>query len=279
MLQSTRVRRQYRRQYLSFIILFFLWLPGSSWASSQDLSALKKGQKVGDLEVVNLFSDSEGQIVGAKFVHIPTGAPVFLLQLEGVPQVFTWNDTPVDSNRGLPHSLEHLLLGKGTKGRYFTLLGNMRLSQYGAATSPDFVYYGVASGSGTDGFFELFHALLDALYRPDFSDVEAGREFYHFSVATDQQGKKSLAEGGTVYNEMLARQDLYNYYYELNKRVFGHQSPYGFESGGAPDQMRGVTPEEIRRFHEKWYHLRNRVPLPSRSRPTSLKMSFSLHRD
>src|SRR5258708_24041393 len=203
MLQSTRVRRQYRRQYLSFIILFFLWLPGSSWASSQDLSALKKGQKVGDLEVVNLFSDSEGQIVGAKFVHIPTGAPVFLLQLEGVPQVFTWNDTPVDSNREFPHSLEHLLLGKGTKGRYFTLLGNMRLSQYGAATSPDFVYYGVASGSRTGGFFELFHALLDVLYRPEFSDVDAGREFYHFSVPPAHQANKTLADEDTLDTSQL----------------------------------------------------------------------------
>src|SRR5258708_18873461 len=60
------------------------------------------------------------------------------LQLEGVPQVLTWNDTPVDSNRGLAHSLEHLLLTKGTKGRYFTLLEGMRSEEHTSELqSPD----------------------------------------------------------------------------------------------------------------------------------------------
>jgi len=146
-------------------------------------------------------------------------------------------------------------VGKGTKGRYLELLEDMRLSAGGAATFRDFVAYGLSSGAGTDGFFEIFHALQDALYRPDFSDLEAEREFYHFAVASDPQGKKTLIEGGTVYDEMLARQDRYTYYYQLTKRVFGEKTPFAFESGGAPEEMRNVTPEEIRRFHEKWYRV------------------------
>ena len=135
------------------------------------------------------------------------------------------------------------------------LLSSMRLSSYSAATNDDFVYYGMSSGAGTDTFFELFHSLLSALYAPDFLDTEAEREFYHFSVSTDQNGKKTLFEGGTVYNEMLARENRYDYYNQLNRRVFGSQTPYGFESGGAPEEMRGVTPAEIRSFHQKWYRL------------------------
>src|SRR6266704_480815 len=142
-----------------------------------DLSKFKKNQMIAGLQIQNLFSDSDGKIVGAKFVHVSTGAPVFLLQLQTVPQVFTWIDTPVDSNEGLPHSLEHLLL-KGTKGRYLQLLEEMRLDRASASTSGDFVCYGLSSESGLDGFFESLHALLDAIYRPDFTDIEAEREFY-----------------------------------------------------------------------------------------------------
>src|SRR5579859_6711000 len=101
-----------------FILLVLLILSAlQDSLQAEDLSRLKKDQKFGSLLVQNLYTDSDGKIVGAKFLHVSTGAPVFLLQLETVPQVFTWIDTPVDSNQGLPHSLEHLLI-KGTKGRY-----------------------------------------------------------------------------------------------------------------------------------------------------------------
>src|SRR5260370_22106660 len=122
------------------------------------LSRLKKDQRLAGLKVENLYSDSNGKIVGVKLLHVSSGAPVFLLQLQTVPQVFTWIDTPIDSNQGLPHSLEHLLV-KGTKGRYLQLLEEMRLDLSGAGTSQDFVCYGLSSGAGLDGFFESVHAL------------------------------------------------------------------------------------------------------------------------
>lgn len=242
-----------KRVWTYFLLtIFFCQAPASL---SQTLSDLKKDQNVHDLRVANLYHDAEGNIVAAKFVHVPTGAPIFLLQIETAPEVLTWNDARVDSDRGLSHSLEHLLVGKGTKGRYLNLLEEMRLSQGTAFTYGDSVYFGLGSGAGKDGFFELFHALLDAIYRPDFSDLEAEREFYHFYGASDANGKKSLSEGGTVYNEMVARQDLYTYYYELCKRVFGDRNPLAFESLGMPEAMRDVTPSDIRAFHDKWYRI------------------------
>src|SRR5260370_36321 len=164
------------------------------------LSGLKKGQRLSGLEVQNVYTDSDGPIVGAKFLHISTGTPVFFLQLESVPQVLTWIDTPTHSNQGVAHSLEHLLM-RGTKGRYLQLLEQMHLDESGASTSRDFVCYGLSSAAGSDGLFESFHALLDAIYRPDFTDTEAAREFYHFGVTTDRNSKRTLVEQGTVYDE------------------------------------------------------------------------------
>ncbi len=244
------------RILLSVCLLFLCFADASIDASAEDLSSLKSGQRMADFRVTNLYSDSEGRIVGAKFRHIPTDAPVFLLQIETVPQAFMWVDTPIDSDRGLPHSLEHLLASKGTKGRYLQLVGQMSFGQTTAATYRDFNFFELSNAAGMDAFFDQFHALLDALYNPDFSDVEAEREFYHFGVSTDPTTQqKLLIEAGAVYDEMLTGQGSNDYFFALNKMAFGDQNPFGFNSGGVPNEMRDVTPKEIRQFHDRHYRL------------------------
>jgi predicted Zn-dependent peptidase len=221
-----------------------------------DLARLKKGQAIGGVRVANLYSDSDGKIVGAKFWHLRSGAPIYLFQIETVPQVFMWVDTPVTSNDGLPHSLEHLLGGKGTKGRYLNLLKEMRLSRSAAATTDDFNLYCFSSGTGLGAFFEQFHAWLEALYKPDFTDLEAEREFYHFGIALDPSTKtRTLVEQGSVYDEMQMGQGIYTYYFELNKRILGPNNPFGFYSSGVPEEMTRVAPADIRRFHREHYRL------------------------
>lgn len=220
------------------------------------LSHLTQGQHISHFRVRNVYCDENRKVVGVKLEHLPTSAPVFFLQIETDPQVLMWIDTPVDSNQGLPHALEHLVAGKGTKGRYSTLLRDMRLSWSSAYTYEDHNFYSFLSGSGTDSFFEQLHAWLDTLYRPDFSDAEAKMEFYHLGVVTDSSTKKkTLIEKGTVYDEMQPRQGRDAYYYAANKQLFGDRSPFGFDASGIPDEMRGVTPALIRDFHKKNYHL------------------------
>jgi Zn-dependent M16 (insulinase) family peptidase len=241
------------------ILLIVSWLifaPLCYPATSQGLSEFKRDETLGTLRVANLFADSHGKIVGAKFRDIRTGAPVYLLQIETVPQAFMWVDTPADSNAGVAHALEHLLSGKGTKGRYVSLLNEMRLGRSAAATTDDFNFYSFSSGTGVEGFFEEFHAWLDALYRPDFTDLEAEREFYHFGIAYDPVTKKrELVEKGSVYDEMQTGQGIYDYYFALNKLVFGGNNPFGFYNSGMPDEMRHVVPSDIRRFHQDHYRL------------------------
>ncbi|HLJ86940.1 MAG TPA: hypothetical protein VKZ53_08950 [Candidatus Angelobacter sp.] len=173
-----------------------------------------------------------------------------------MPQAFLWVDTPIYSNEGLPHALEHLIAGKGTKGRYSSLLTDMLLSRAEQATFWDFNFYDFASGTGIDGFWKLFHSQLDALMNPDFTDAEAQTEFYHFGVVTDAgTNKKRLVESGTVYSEMEAKQGVEKYRFELNSRLLGKENPFSFQSGGAPDAMRAVTPEEIQHFYRSHYRL------------------------
>src|SRR5437899_1001299 len=129
-------------------ILFFAMLDSPGLGSAEDLSTLKKDQSIADFRVTNLYVDVDGKAVGAKFLHARTGAPVYLFQIETVPQAFIWVDAPADSSKGLAHSLEHLLAGKGTKGRYISLLRDMRLSQTIAASPQDYNFYSLSSGTG-----------------------------------------------------------------------------------------------------------------------------------
>jgi Zn-dependent M16 (insulinase) family peptidase len=243
-----------RHRFLVTLLLLAILI--SFQALAQNLSALKKDQSIGDLRVSNLYADADGTIVGIKFRHVPTGAPIYLLQIETVPQAFIWVDAPDSSNRGLAHSLEHLLAGKGTKGRYLTSLTDMRLSKMVAASHQDYNFYSFSSGTGLPGFFDQFHAWLEALFKPDFSDLEAEREFYHFGLSSNSQAKtKTLIEEGAVYDEMQVDQGAYTYFFDMNKRVFGARNPFGFYIGGIPEEMRQVTPQDIRHFYNDHYHL------------------------
>src|SRR5450432_3637501 len=107
---------------LLFLVCLLVGAQNCCLGSSSDLNTFRKGQAIAGLRVANLYSGSDGQIVGAKFWDVRSGAPIYLFQIETVPQVFMWVDTPAHSNTGLAHSLEHLLGGKGTKGRYASLL-------------------------------------------------------------------------------------------------------------------------------------------------------------
>lgn len=241
---------------VALIILVCCFLQSRCVAFWEGLPDLRRDQRVGDLRVRNLYSDAEGHVVGVKLSHEATGAPIYLFQIDTVPQVFMWVDTPAASNKGLAHALEHLLAGKGTTGRYVNLLRDMRLSRSAAATTDDFNLYSFSSGTGFKGFFEQFNSWLAALYKPDFSDLEAEREFYHIGVSFDAETEKDrLIEEGSVYDEMQSGQGTYTYYFELNKRVFGDLNPFSFYGSGVPDAMRDVTPYEIRSFHVQHYRL------------------------
>lgn len=241
---------------LALIVFVVFLVQNRSVASPEHLVDLRKDERVGDLRVRNLYADSDRHIIGAKFLHDPTGAPIYLFQIETVPQAFMWIDAPANSNAGLAHALEHLLGGKGTTGRYLNLLRDMRLSRSAAATTDDFNMYSFSSGTGLPGFFEQFKAWLLALYKPDFSDLEAEREFYHFGTSLDRETRKErLIEEGSVYDEMQSNPGIYSYYFELNKRVLGDENPFGFYSAGVPAAMRGVTPKDIRGFHTAHYRL------------------------
>jgi Zn-dependent M16 (insulinase) family peptidase len=226
------------------------------------LAMFHAGEVIAGFRVIAAYTNHAEDIVGLRLTHVPTGMPLHFLQMETVPQAAIMIRTVPQSDDGAAHALEHLLVGKGTKGRALQLLADMRLGKMTAGTTERFTWYHLYSGSGMASLLELLTHMLEGLFRPDFTDEEAQHEAYHVGVATDAQtGQRALIEQGTVYTEMSSHEGAYDEWYALLKLVLGAQHPLTFRAGGTPEAIRRLTPQAIREFHRAHYSLGPTTPL------------------
>lgn len=224
------------------------------------LENLQPDQVVHGFRTANLYDNSSGQAMGARFVSEKYGYIVDLVQIQSVPQAFYWIKTPITSSKGEPHACEHLLLGKGNRGRYVAALEDMALANSSAYTQQYRTCYHFNTTAGEDTFYELFEAKLQALLHPDFTDEEIRREVCHIGVNVDPRtGEMSLDEKGTVYTEMVSsfERPWYHIYRAANLMLYGEDHPLTNVSGGDPDVMRDMVPEDMWEFHKKTHHLGN----------------------
>ena len=86
-------------------------------ASAADFASLKTGDRLHRFETTAVYLDAADRPMGARFMHGPTGFQLDLLQIESVPQAFTWVKSFATSDQGEPHTQEHQLLLRGVRGR------------------------------------------------------------------------------------------------------------------------------------------------------------------
>ncbi|HEU4520695.1 MAG TPA: hypothetical protein VFT12_01760 [Thermoanaerobaculia bacterium] len=240
-------------------IMMAMIVAGIQTQADARLDALDQGQRVNGFRVESLYLDDSGKAMGGRFVHEKSGFTLDLLQIESVPQGYTWiNSIPV-SDQGEPHTQEHLLLGKGTKGRSFASLDTMWLSGSSAFTQQWRTSYHFNTAAGPDVFFNLLERQLDAMLHPNYSDEEIRREVRNFGVTQNADGTLRLEEKGSVYNEMVSSTG--NPYRQLFRAaghaIYGAQHPLAYNSGGEPSGIRTMQPEDIRNFHASTHYLAN----------------------
>ena len=223
------------------------------------LDQLKKGDVIEGFRVEAVYLNDTDKPLGARFLHRRSGFTLDYLQIESVPQGYTWvNSLPV-GDQGEPHTQEHLLLGKGTTGRAFAGLDTIWLSSSSAFTQQWRTSYHFNTSAGKDVFFDLFAAELNALLHPNYTDEEIRREVRSFGVTQNPDGTLRLEEKGSVYNEMTSSSA--NRYRVLFRAaghlVYGKDHPLAFNAGGEPSGIRTMKPEDIRNFHAANYYLAN----------------------
>jgi hypothetical protein len=194
---------------------------------------------------------------GAHLVDPGSGLALDLVTIETAPQAQVCVWTPTSTDRGEPHTQEHLLISKGRKGRMLFAQRHAWLAHGVAWTEPLETCYGLAAPAGEASFVGSLGRLFDALLHPNYTDEEVRREVHHFGVARGEGGKRELLEQGSVYNEMARTWDHPStpVWGALRELWYGSTHPAAKESGGVPDDIRKLGPDDIARFHREHYQL------------------------
>jgi Zn-dependent M16 (insulinase) family peptidase len=221
---------------------------------------LAEGQTLNGFKTVALYLDGADRPMGARFRHQKSGFTLDLLRIQTVPQTFIWTTSYPTSNMGEPHTQEHLLLGKGDKGRALASAESMALISSSAFTMQYKTCYFFYSPAGPDVFFQHFERTMDALLHPDYTDEEIRREVRNFGVSPDpKDGSLRVEEKGTVYAEMVSSMDQAGsrLYRAAGRAIYGNEHPLAYNSGGLPEALRILQPADIRKFHREHYFLGN----------------------
>ncbi|MSU36758.1 MAG: hypothetical protein EXS36_17005 [Pedosphaera sp.] len=237
--------------------------PASRSASAAErdhvFNALSEGKRLHGFRTIAVYLNAADKRIGARFIHERTGFTFDLLQIQSVPQTFLWVNTLPTSDKGEPHTQEHLLLGKGNQGRNVASLETMSLTGSSASTEQWRTFYHSHTTAASEVFFRMLERQMDALLHPDYTDEEIRREVRTFGVTENPDKSLRLEEKGSVYNEMVGAVDDAGYRIDraLGIALYGPHHPLFYNSGGTPEGIRQMTPEDIRTFHRLNYRLNN----------------------
>ncbi len=242
-------------------------------------AALRKGQVVHGFRTGAVYLDATDKPFGGHFIHLRTGFTLDLLQIQSVPQAVIYANTFTVSDMGEPHTQEHLLILKGNKGRNINVIQNMSLTQSNASTNQTFTSYQFNTAGGAESFYTVFDEYMTVLLYPDYTEEEVRREVRNWGVTENPDKSLRLEEKGSVYNEMSSSMNNpdWRLYDNSMRLIYGPAHALSFNAGGAPDAIRKMTPDDIKRYHEANYHLGNMgavVSVPKDMTPDAVLKRF-----
>jgi Zn-dependent M16 (insulinase) family peptidase len=193
------------------------------------------------------------------FRHVGTGTDLLSLMNEDENKVFgiTFRTPPADST-GVAHILEHSVLCGSrkypVKEPFVELLKGSLKTFLNAMTYPDKTCYPVASQNVKD-FYNLIDVYLDAVFYPRLTPFVFQQEGWHYEL---DHSADPLTYKGVVFSEMKgAYSSPDSLLAEYSQQSLFPASPYGFDSGGNPNEIPNLTFEQFKAFHEKYYHPSN----------------------
>jgi len=190
-----------------------------------------------------------------ELVHEPSQARVLHIEADDQENLFSLSfQTIPPSSNGVAHILEHTVLCGSEKfpvrDPFFSMTRRSMNTFMNALTGSDFTCYPASSQIKQD-FYNLLDVYIDAVFHPLLQPLSFMQEAHRFELSDDEK----LSINGVVYNEMKGAMTnpyrrLMN---ELCKRLFS-TSPYGFDSGGDPEEIPSITLEDLKKFHTEYYH-------------------------
>ncbi|KAI8872482.1 hypothetical protein GQ42DRAFT_119325, partial [Ramicandelaber brevisporus] len=158
--------------------------------------------------------------------------------------------TASPDDRGLPHTLEHLVHSgslRHPKHGYLTAAGARLIAKHGNASTARYYTDYVITTAGSDGAFAYLPMLIDHVLHPLLNEDHFVTEVYH--VKPDGQG------GGVVYSEVLNDYagNIVMLWDTVSKFLCPADTPFPHESGGRPFDVPNLVNEDIIEYHRKYY--------------------------
>lgn len=206
--------------------------------------------------------DSIGSEV-VEMVHEKSGATVVLIKNDDEATSFMAGfRTPPYDDSGLFHIFEHAVLEGSrlypSKSNFFHLANSSVASFINAMTGDVYTLYPFVTRSSQD-FDNLLSVYMDAVFFPNVLEDPRiiKREGWRYEVDPD---KKNMSINGIVLSEMKgAFSSPYRSLWFQLSRSLVPDTPYAFSSGGLPEKIAGLTFEQIKEAHHKYYHPQNSV--------------------
>ncbi len=224
--------------------------------------ALKRGAMIHGFRVdrVRPAPGMPGTAVEARHLH--SGARLLYIAMDDPEKLLSIAvRTPPPDDTGVPHILEHSVLGGSrkypVKDPFVELLKTSLATFINAMTYPDRTVYPIASTVKKD-FFNLADVYIDAVFHPNITPMTLKQEGHHLDFAEPGNIDSPLIIKGIVYNEMRgAYSNPDSVVGRASTRGLFPDSPYGRDSGGDPEAIPRLTYEKFRRFYQRFYHPSN----------------------
>jgi Zn-dependent M16 (insulinase) family peptidase len=206
-------------------------------------------------ETQSFFYELEHIATGARHIHISNG------DRENTFSV-AFRTVPPDST-GVAHILEHTVLCGSAKfpvrDPFFSMLKRSLSTFMNAFTASDWTMYPFSTQNGKD-YYNLMDVYLDAAFFPNIDELSFKQEGHRLELEGDLNIGDStlLVYKGVVYNEMKGAMSSPDQVMarSLLKTLYP-STTYSNNSGGDPAKIPGLTYEQLKAFHKRYYHPSN----------------------
>ena len=228
--------------------------------AQQTNSLSKVGDELCGFRVTQIVHNEMYAVDCIHMEHEKTGAQLVYIPCEDTERSFTVSfRTPAENDKGIPHVYEHSTLGGSEKypdpSLFFSMIDQTYNTYLNAGTYISNTTFDSASLS-EEQLLAFADYTMAGLYHPTIMTDERTmmREAYRYELA-DEDSPITLT--GTVYSEMKAytRPAELSNVYSMKQLYPG--SRFAAFNGGDPDVIPDMTWQELKDFHDKYYHPSN----------------------
>ena len=218
-----------------------------------------QGQEVKNYRVKKVVKLEEINAILYEIEHTPTGAHVIHIETDDPENVFNISfRTYPYSDDGVAHILEHTVLCGSqkfpVKDPFFSMNRRSLNTFMNAFTGSDFTCYPAASQVEKD-FYNLLEVYLDATFHPQLKELSFLQEGHRLEFDKSDDPSSPLTYKGIVFNEMKGALNSADarLWHALQAKLYP-ENIYKYNSGGDPKEIPNLTYEQLKEFHQTYYH-------------------------